>query len=74
MKTETIFIQNIISPYRNSFFNVLKGYMEDFAVYYMGETEFDRNWDVSKLERKYPNWIDTKGMQFNFRGYRGKTE
>lgn len=71
MKTETIFIQNIISPYRNSFFNVLKGYMEDFAVYYMGETEFDRNWDVSKLERKYPNWIDTKGMQFNFRGYRG---
>ena len=39
----TIFIQNMISPYRNRFFNVLRSDLNDFSVYYTGETEFDRN-------------------------------
>lgn len=67
----TIFIQNIISPYRNRFFNLLNSVMNDFTVYYMGETEFDRNWDVSKLERNYPNWVDKNGHEFKIGGYRG---
>lgn len=61
----------MISPYRNRFFNVLRSDMSDFAVYYMGETEFDRNWDVSKFERNYPNWVDKKGREFKIGGYRG---
>ena len=67
----TIFIQNMISPYRNRFFNVLSSAMKDFSVYYMGETEFDRNWDVSKFERNYSNWVDKNGHEFKIGGYRG---
>ena len=67
----TIFIQNMISPYRNRFFNVLSSEMKDFSVYYMGVTEFDRNWDVSKLERNYSNWVDKSGHEFKIGGYRG---
>ena len=69
MSKETIFIQNLISPYRNRFFNSLFLLMKNFSVYYMGETEFDRNWDVSKIERKYPNWVDMNGYQFKIGGY-----
>lgn len=69
MKERTVFIQNIISPYRNHFFNMLAKQAMDFAVYYMGETEPDRSWDTSKFERNYPNWVDKKGRYFSVGGY-----
>lgn len=71
MIINTIFIQNLISPYRNRFFNSLAKNMNDFSVYYMGITESDRNWDVSKLSRNYPNWIDKNGTQFKIGDYKG---
>ena len=66
---DTAFIQNIISPYRNHFFNMLAKRSKEFMIYYMGYTESDRNWDVSKIERNYPNWVDEKGMYFRMGGY-----
>lgn len=55
---DTIFIQNLISPYRSRFFNKLNLQYHDFVVYYMGETESDRNWDVSKIKMEHNHWID----------------
>ena len=69
MKERTVFIQNIISPYRNQFFNMLAKQATDFSVYYMGETEPDRGWDTSQLKRSYPNWVDNKGHYVTIGGY-----
>lgn len=71
MSKNTIFIQNILSPYRNRFFNKLISYYDDFTVYYMGESEHDRSWDVTKIERKYHNWIDKYGLELNVGDFRG---
>ena len=70
MKKNTIFIQNIVSPYRNRFFNVLNKYMTDFSVYYMSKSEPDRSWDVDKMELKYNHWIDEKGKYFTIGWFR----
>ncbi|MBO4843965.1 MAG: glycosyltransferase [Bacteroidales bacterium] len=59
---KNVFVQNIISPYRNRFFCALNKEDFDFSVYYMGYTEPDRNWDTSKIERQYNSWVDTKGL------------
>lgn len=61
---ETIFLQNIISPYRANFFNSLKKEYDNFAVYYMGETEPDKFWDVSKVHMDYAHWVDHHGYYF----------
>lgn len=58
---ETVFLQNIISPYRANFFNALQQEYDNFAVYYMGESEPDKFWDVSKVTMNYPHWVDYHG-------------
>lgn len=58
----TVFLQNIISPYRARFFNKLNEKYDDFSLYYMGETEPDKYWDVSKIEMHYDHWIDRHGL------------
>lgn len=70
MKKQTVFVQNIISPYRNRFFNLLGNHSDEFAVFYMGQTEPDRNWDTSKLDRDYSNWVDDRGHFFQIGDYR----
>ncbi|SEA55280.1 Glycosyltransferase involved in cell wall bisynthesis [Xylanibacter ruminicola] len=70
MDKNTVFVQNIISPYRNRFFNMLNNYSDNFSVFYMDNTEPDRSWDTSKLERKYSNWVDNKGAFFQIGSYR----
>lgn len=71
MEHSTLFIQNIISPYRNRFFNVLKKTELDFSVYYMALSEPDRNWDVSNYKMVYDYWIDTKGKYFRIKDFGG---
>ena len=71
MGHNTLFIQNIISPYRNRFFNVLKKTELDFAVYYMALSEPDRNWDVSNYKMVYDYWVDTKGKYFRIKDFGG---
>ena len=63
MKTY-IFIQNIIAPYRVSFFNDLftKGF--NFKVFYMRESEIGRSWKIDLKKLNYPYFIDTKGFYF----------
>ena len=63
MKTY-IFIQNIIAPYRVSFFNDLftKGF--NFKVFYMRESEMGRSWRIDLKKLNYPHFIDTKGFYF----------
>lgn len=65
-KYDTIFIQNIISPYRARFFNKLNEVYSDFILYYMGESEPDKYWDVSKIDMEYKHWVDKHGMQLTF--------
>ncbi|WP_270658421.1 glycosyltransferase [Parabacteroides merdae] len=59
---KSVFIQNLISPYRANFFNELSHYDSSFGVYYLGEKEADRNWDLSKIPMKHPYWIDRFGL------------
>lgn len=66
----TIFVQNIISPYRNRFFNVLSKSMSDFSVFYMSKTEPGRSWDVDRFERNYENWVDEKGRYIKIGWFR----
>ena len=61
MSKESIFIQNIISPYRNRFFNRLNQEFDRFSVFYMSYTEPDRNWDTNALIRNYDHWVDESG-------------
>ena len=50
-----LFIQNIVTPYRNSFFNALaKAYSHfNFEVLYMARTEPDRSWIIPESEMCY---------------------
>ena len=61
-RIDTVFIQNIISPYRARFFNKLNEHYRSFILYYMGITEPDKFWDVSKIEMNYEHWIDKHGL------------
>lgn len=69
MIVHTVFVQNIVTPYRNRFFNKLVEKMNDFSVYYMGESEPDRNWDVSQFTMNYPYWIDNHGKYVKCRDF-----
>lgn len=62
------FIQNLITPYRSSFFNDLSK-VADIKVYYMGKTEADRNWDPDSIYIDHPHWIDKNGLYFMFKGF-----
>jgi|ERR1039457_736011 glycosyltransferase involved in cell wall biosynthesis len=53
-----IFFTNIPSPYRISFYNELFKYGFNFEVYYMRNTEADRNWKVDPRGLKHPFYID----------------
>lgn len=64
MKTNTILIQNIITPYRSRLFNVLSLKHFDFSVFYMAKTEIDRNWDTSRIMMKHKFWLDRYGIYF----------
>jgi glycosyltransferase involved in cell wall biosynthesis len=64
----SLFIQNIISPYRSHFFNSLTEQDSSFATFYMATTASDRNWDVSKISMKHKFWVDKYGLCFVLKG------
>jgi len=53
-----IFLTNIPTPYRTSFYNELYKRGFNFEVYYMRSTEADRNWVIDQREMKHPFYID----------------
>jgi glycosyltransferase involved in cell wall biosynthesis len=53
-----IFLTNIPTPYRNSFYNDLAEYGFDFKVFYMRKTEGDRNWNINNEDIKHDFYID----------------
>jgi len=53
-----IFLTNIPTPYRTSFYNDLVKYNIDFKVFYFRKTESDRNWKIDQNEFKYKYIID----------------
>ena len=53
-----IFLTNIPTPYRTSFYNELCKYDFDFEVYYMRNTEADRNWKINLQDFKHDYIID----------------
>ncbi len=65
---KTVFIQNLITPYRSRLFNIICSKSKDFGVYYMGLTEADRNWDPNNIDVRHAHWIDRFGLYFMFRG------
>lgn len=65
----TIFIQNLISPYRAHFFNSLASQNDSFVTYYLSKTEKDRNWDLSKIPLEHEHWIDRFGIYFMLKGF-----
>lgn len=69
MKTNTILIQNIITPYRSRLFNVLSLKHFDFSVFYMAKTEVDRNWDASRIMMKHKFWLDRYGIYFCIKNF-----
>lgn len=64
-----IFIQNLITPYRNYLFCELKKRNLDFDVFYMGISESDRNWNIDITSLKYDFWIDKSGFYSYIRGF-----
>lgn len=66
IRPTTVFLQNIISPYRARFFNVLQQHYEDFAVFYMGKNEPGKFWDTSNIEMNYKYWVDRLGLYLKF--------
>ncbi|SEM12256.1 Glycosyltransferase involved in cell wall bisynthesis [Chryseobacterium taichungense] len=77
MKNKKVyFFTNIIPPYRVFFYNLLeqtrKGSNFDFEVFFMRETESNRNWniDLNDLKFKYKIgnglYLDIKGFFFHF--------
>lgn len=77
MKNKKVyFFTNIIPPYRVFFYNLLeqtrKGSNFDFEVFFMRETESNRNWniDLNDLKFKYKIgnglYFDIKGFFFHF--------
>lgn len=53
-----IFFTNIPTPYRNSFYNALYRAGFNFEVYYMRNTEADRNWTIDQRDMQYPYYIN----------------
>lgn len=53
-----IFLTNIPTPYRTSFYNELSNHNIDFKVYYMRKTEADRNWSIDPKDLKHQHMID----------------
>lgn len=66
---KSVFIQNLISPYRAYFFNKLAEQDNSFGVYYLSKKEADRNWDLSKIPMKHKYWIDKFGLYFMLKGF-----
>lgn len=62
-----IFVTNIPTPYRNSFYNDLNSHGFNFEVYYERFSEDDRSWDVKNFDTYHDYYID-KGFYWNF-GY-----
>lgn len=56
--TSYIFVTNIPTPYRNSFYNELQSSGFDFQVLYQRNSEGDRSWEVKKLDARYRHYID----------------
>ena len=71
MGNNTVFIQNILSPYRNRFFNALAEKDFEFSVFYMSLTEPDRNWDLTAFKMEYDYWIDNNGYYFKIGDFGG---
>lgn len=65
----TVFIQNIISPYRSHFFNSLTKQDDSFGTFYLGKSEADRNWDLSKIPMEHNYWVDKFGIYFMLKGF-----
>lgn len=63
---KTVFIQNLITPYRSRLFNIICSKSKDFGVYYMGLTEADRNWDPNNIDVRHAHWIDRFGLYFMY--------
>lgn len=57
-KKQFIFFTNIPAPYRIAFYNELHQRGLNFIVYYMRETESDRNWVLDRTSLKHPFYID----------------
>lgn len=53
-----VFLTNIPTPYRASFYNALEREGFDFEVLYMRGIEADRNWSVDPSEMRHPHYID----------------
>ncbi len=53
-----LFLTNIPTPYRTSFYNELHQCGLNFEVFYMRSTEADRNWTIDPGELKHPFYID----------------
>lgn len=66
---KSVFIQNLISPYRSHFFNSLTDQDDSFGVYYLSAKEADRNWDLSKIPMKHNYWVDKFGIYFMLKGF-----
>lgn len=66
---KTVFIQNLISPYRSHFFNCLNKQDNSFKVYYLSKTEADRNWDLNKIPINHDLWIDKFGFYKKVPGF-----
>ena len=54
-----IFITNIPTPYRTSFYNDLKRYGLNFKVFYYKNIESDRSWIIDINDMKFEYFIDT---------------
>lgn len=64
MNSNTILIQNMITPYRNRLFNTLNEKGLDFSVFYMSKTESDRNWNIDDKDINHKRWLDRCGVYF----------
>lgn len=65
----TVFIQNLISPYRAHFFDSLAKQDDSFVTYYLSKTEADRNWNFSKIQMEHNHWVDKYGIYFMLKGF-----
>lgn len=67
-----LFVKNIPSPYRNSFFNELSSKLNlkgiDLEVWYCAQSESNRNWKVDLDEVAY-NFRIFKGLHLTIGGY-----
>lgn len=66
---KSVFVQNLVSPYRARFFNNLAEKDSSFGVFYLGRSEADRNWDISKIPMQHRYWIDRFGIYFLLKGF-----